>query len=87
MQVTSLYDAAMLIGKTLLEVIQRDSSNQQNCSNTNFNCNLLLGGQIASETHRLFHIFIRRATLLKPPATPYFQIGESKYGKPIIDRC
>ena len=59
MQVTSLYDAAMLIGKTLLEVIQRDSSNQQTCSNTNFNCNLLLGGQI---------------------------VGESKYGKPIIDR-
>jgi hypothetical protein len=57
MQVTSLYDAAMLIGKTLLEVIQRDSSNQQNCSNTNFNCNLLLGGQIAGETHRLFHIY------------------------------
>ncbi len=52
-----LYDAAMLIGKTLLEVIQRDSSNQQNCSNTNFNCNLLLGGQIAGETHRLFHIY------------------------------
>ncbi len=68
MQVTSLYDAAMLIGKTLLEVIQRDSSNQQTCSNTNFNCNLLLGGQIAGETHPLFHI-IRRATLLKPPAT------------------
>ena len=46
MQVTSLYDAAMLIGKTLLEVIQRDSSNLIVCS-----------------------IFIRRATLLKPPAT------------------
>jgi putative proteasome-type protease len=57
MQVTSLYDAAMLIGKTLQEVIQRDSSNQQNCGNTNFNCNLLLGGQIAGETHRLFHIY------------------------------
>ena len=57
MQVSSLYDAAMLIGKTLQEVIQRDSSNQQHCGNTNFNCNLLLGGQIAGETHRLFHIY------------------------------
>ena len=74
MQVTSLYDAAMLIGKTLQEVIQRDSSNQQNCGNTNFNCNLLLGGR-SPETHRLF-ISTRKATLSKPRDTPYFQIGE-----------
>jgi putative proteasome-type protease len=81
-----LYDAAMLIGKTLLEVIQRDSSNQQNCSNTNFNCNLLLGGQIAGETHRLFHIYPEGNFIEATRDTPYFQIGESKYGKPIIDR-
>ncbi len=86
MQVTSLYDAAMLIGKTLLEVIQRDSSNQQTCSNTNFNCNLLLGGQIAGETHRLFHIYPEGNFIEATRDTPYFQIGESKYGKPIIDR-
>jgi putative proteasome-type protease len=76
----------MLIGKTLLEVIQRDSSNQQNCSNTNFNCNLLLGGQIAGETHRLFHIYPEGNFIEATRDTPYFQIGESKYGKPIIDR-
>ncbi len=81
-----LYDAAMLIGKTLLEVIQRDSSNQQTCSNTNFNCNLLLGGQIAGETHRLFHIYPEGNFIEATRDTPYFQIGESKYGKPIIDR-
>lgn len=86
MQVTSLYDAAMLIGKTLQEVIQRDSSNQQNCGNTNFNCNLLLGGQIAGETHRLFHIYPEGNFIEATRDTPYFQIGESKYGKPIIDR-
>ena len=87
MQVTSLYDAAMLIGKTLLEVIQRDSSNQQTCSNTNFNCNLLLGGQIAGETHRLFHIYPEGNFIEATRDTPYFQIGESKYGKPILDRA
>jgi putative proteasome-type protease len=76
----------MLIGKTLLEVIQRDSSNQQTCSNTNFNCNLLLGGQIAGETHRLFHIYPEGNFIEATRDTPYFQIGESKYGKPIIDR-
>jgi putative proteasome-type protease len=71
MQVTSLYDAAMLIGKTLQEVIQRDSSNQQNCGNTNFNCNLLLAGR--SPGKRIaFSISTRKATLLKPRATPLF---------------
>ncbi|EOW4540803.1 peptidase [Raoultella planticola] len=86
LQVSSLYDAAMLIGKTLQEVIQRDSSNQQHCGNTNFNCNLLLGGQIAGETHRLFHIYPEGNFIEASRDTPYFQIGESKYGKPIIDR-
>lgn len=62
MQVTSLYDAAMLIGKTLQEVIQRDASNQQNCGNTNFNCNLLLGGQIAGECEEPTYLILTRNT-------------------------
>lgn len=86
MQVTSLYDAAMLIGQTMQEVIQRDSSHQQNGSNTDFRCNLLLGGQIAGEGHRLFHIYPEGNFIEATQDTPYFQIGESKYGKPIIDR-
>jgi putative proteasome-type protease len=69
MQVSSLYDAAMLIGKTLQEVIQRDSSNQQHCGNTNFNCNLLLGGQIAGK-RIAFSISTRKAILLKPRTIP-----------------
>lgn len=86
MQVNSMYDAAMLLGETVREVIHRDSSAQQSGSNTNFGCNLLLGGQIGSETHRLFHIYPEGNFIEATPDTPYFQIGESKYGKPIIDR-
>ncbi|KFX20039.1 proteasome-type protease [Pectobacterium betavasculorum] len=86
MQVNSMYDAAMLLGETVREVIHRDSSAQQSGSNTNFGCNLLLGGQISSETHRLFHIYPEGNFIEATPDTPYFQIGESKYGKPIIDR-
>ncbi|MCV9879659.1 proteasome-type protease [Brenneria izbisi] len=86
MQVTTLYDAATLLGDTVREVIQRDSSAQQNGSNTNFGCNLLLGGQIGDEVPRLFHIYPEGNFIETTRDTPYFQIGESKYGKPIIDR-
>ncbi|MEQ9861313.1 proteasome-type protease [Pectobacterium cacticida] len=86
MQMESMYDAATLLGETVREVIYRDSRAQQNGSNTDFGCNLLLGGQIAGDVHRLFHIYPEGNFIEATPDTPYFQIGESKYGKPIIDR-
>ncbi|AYH46584.1 MULTISPECIES: proteasome-type protease [Dickeya] len=86
MQVSTLYDAATLVGETVREVIHRDSQAQQNGSSTNFGCNLLLGGQIGDETPRLFHIYPEGNFIEATVDTPYFQIGESKYGKPIIDR-
>ncbi|MBJ7222397.1 MULTISPECIES: proteasome-type protease [unclassified Brenneria] len=86
MQVDSLYDAATLLGETVREVIHRDSQSQQSGSNTNFGCNLLLGGQIGDEEPRLFHIYPEGNFIEATRDTPYFQIGESKYGKPIIDR-
>nr|WP_318383770.1 proteasome-type protease [uncultured Enterobacter sp.] len=85
MQVDTLYDAATLIGETVREVIDRDSKSQQNGSSI-FGCNMLLGGQIGSEAPRLFHIYPEGNFIESTPDTPYFQIGESKYGKPIIDR-
>lgn len=85
MQVDTLYDAATLVGETVREVIHRDSKSQQN-GNSIFGCNMLLGGQIGSETPRLFHIYPEGNFIEAGSDTPYFQIGESKYGKPIIDR-
>lgn len=86
MQAETMYDAATLVGETVREVIHRDSKAQQNGSSTNFGCNMLLGGQIGSEEHRLFHIYQEGNFIESTNDTPYFQIGESKYGKPIIDR-
>ncbi|ATO31307.1 hypothetical protein DZA65_00385 [Dickeya dianthicola] len=86
MQTSTLYDAATLVGETVREVIHRDSLAQQNGSTTNFGCNLLLGGQIGEEVPRLFHIYPEGNFIEATVDTPYFQIGESKYGKPIIDR-
>ena len=85
LNVKSLYDAASLLGETVREVIARDSGANQG-SNTDFSCNLLLGGQIKGEGLRLFHIYPQGNFIEATHDTPYFQIGESKYGKPIIDR-
>ncbi|WP_316678259.1 proteasome-type protease [uncultured Tolumonas sp.] len=84
MNVSSLYDAAALIGNVIREVIQRDGGQQQ--GHINFGCNILLGGQIKGDMHRLYHIYPEGNFIEATEDTPYFQIGESKYGKPIIDR-
>ncbi|ARU92931.1 proteasome-type protease [Tatumella citrea] len=74
----SLYDVALMIGETLREVIKRDGEE--------FSGTLLLGGQIRGEEPRLFQIYPQGNFIEAGADTPYFQIGESKYGKPIIDR-
>ena len=81
----SLYEAAALIGQTIRTVISRDGGQQQ--GHINFGCNILLGGQIRGERHRLFHIYPEGNFIEASTDTPYFQIGESKYGKPILDRA
>ncbi len=81
----SMYDVASLLGETVREVIARDSGANQG-SMTDFSCNLLLGGQIKGDGLRLFHIYPQGNFIEATHDTPYFQIGESKYGKPIIDR-
>lgn len=47
---------------------------------------LILGGQIAGERHGLYMIYPLGNCIAASPETPYLQIGESKYGKPILDR-
>lgn len=76
--VSSLYDASVLVGQTLKEVIARDGAD--------FTATFILGGQIRGEAMRLFHIYAEGNFIEATSDTPYFQIGESKYGKPIIDR-
>ena len=48
--------------------------------------NFLIGGQIRGEQHRLFNVYGEGNFIEASPDTCYFQIGESKYGKPVIDR-
>ena len=86
LNVPSLYDAARLVGDTVREVIARDAAGQQNASGVDFSGSFIVGGQIAGEGPRLFQVYPQGNFIESTPDTPYFQIGESKYGKPIIDR-
>jgi len=81
----SMFDTAEIIGQTMREVIQRDNP-EGKISHVDFSCSLILGGQIRGEKHRLFNIYPEGNFIEATEETPYFQIGESKYGKPILDR-
>ena len=54
--------------------------------NTDFNISVLFAGQIAGGKPRLFNIYSAGNFIEASQETPYFQIGETKYGKPILDR-
>jgi len=79
----TLYEAAEIVGRIIRSVISRDEGQNQGID---FSCNILLSGQIKGDTPRLFHIYPEGNFIEACEDTPYFQIGESKYGKPILDR-
>lgn len=81
----SLYDIATLLGDTLREVVARDGE-QLAQQKIDPGCNFILGGQIEGEPPRLFHVYPQGNFIEATRDTNYFQIGETKYGKPIIDR-
>lgn len=82
----SLFDIATLVGDTVRSVIARQTSRPDGPSGVDFSCNFLVGGQIAGERARLFLVYAEGNFIEATEDTPFFQIGESKYGKPIIDR-
>jgi len=83
--VRSLFDAARCVGEALREVYRNDAEALRSFA-VDFNTALILGGQIAGEAPRMFSIYAAGNFIEATPDTTYFQIGESKYGKPIIDR-
>ena len=54
---------------------------------SNYYCSLLVGGQIKGAEMQLYNIYPQGNFICATKDTPYFQIGESKYGKPILDRA
>jgi len=80
-----LADVHRVIGDALREIHARDADMLKEQGHE-FNANFIVGGQIHGEEPRLFHIYSAGNFIESSVDTPYFQIGESKYGKPIIDR-
>lgn len=83
--VSSMYEVAELIGNALREVRHRDAPFLQQ-NNVDSSANFIVGGQIAGEDQRLFMVYSEGNFIEATEETPYFQIGEVKYGKPILDR-
>ena len=82
----SMFQVAQLIGETLKEVIQGTSDNGQNAS-ASFGASMIVGGQIKGSNPCLFNIYPEGNFIEATQDTPFFQIGETKYGRPILVRA
>ncbi|MEB0140529.1 MULTISPECIES: proteasome-type protease [unclassified Undibacterium] len=81
----NMYEAARILGETVRRVHQRDAKALAEFG-IDFNVSLMFGGQIGGERCRLFQIYSAGNFIEAHDENTYFQIGEAKYGKPILDR-
>jgi putative proteasome-type protease len=81
----TMFDAALLVSDAMREVDRRDGQHLTE-DDVGFNASFILGGQIRGEPPRLFRIYAAGNFIEAGEQTPYLQTGETKYGKPIIDR-
>ncbi len=81
----TLYEVARYIGSKLRQIQEQDRPWLEK-DKIDYNCTFILGGQIKGEEPELYLIYSQGNCIKAPPQTPYFQIGEAKYGKPILDR-
>ncbi|MEO7161175.1 MAG: proteasome-type protease [Polaromonas sp.] len=81
----SMFDATRVLGSAIRRVYERDAVALKK-SDLDFNVSLIFGGQIHGEPMRLFQVYSAGNFIEATNETPYFQLGESKYGKPVLDR-
>ena len=81
----TMYDVAVIVSDAVREVERRDGERVAT-STSPFNASFIIGGQIKGEPLRLFRTFSEGNFIEASAETPFFQTGEAKYGKPIIDR-
>lgn len=86
MHVPSMFQVARLVGETLTEVIGQHSSSGQKADSA-FAASIIVGGQIKDGEPRLFLVYPEGNFIEASGDTMFFQIGETKYGKPIIIRA
>ncbi len=81
----TMFDVAMLVADAMRDIEKRDGAYLEE-SELTFNASFIVGGQISGESPRLFRIYAEGNFIEAGVDTPYFQTGETKYGKPIIER-
>ena len=86
MQAPSIFQVAQIIGQTLRDVIQGSVAFGQEATST-FDATFILGGQIEASEPRLFLIYPEGNFIEASEDTSYFQMGETKYGRPILVRA
>jgi putative proteasome-type protease len=82
----SMFQVARLVGQTLRDVIQTNTKGGMQASSF-FNATVILGGQVKGGEPRLFLIYPEGNFVEASIDTPFFQIGETKYGRPILVRA
>ncbi len=85
--VPTMFEAAELVGLAVRRVYESHGKILEAQHGLGFNVSFILGGQIAGKPHRLFQIYAQGNFIEATRQTPYLQIGETKYGKPILDRA
>ncbi len=87
LEAPSMFQVAKLVGETLREVIVEQSGRMGMEADSPFSATMILGGQVHGGEPRLFLIYPEGNFVEAARDTPFFQIGETKYGKPILVRA
>ncbi len=87
LEAPSMYQVAKLVGDTLREVIRDQAEGDGQAAEAQFSATLIVGGQVKGGEPRLFLVYPEGNFVEAGDETPFFQIGETKYGKPIIVRA
>jgi len=84
LNVATLYDATVLVADTLREVVSRDRSKLT--ADVDLSSSFIVGGQINGGAMAIYNVYAQGNFFQATPDTPFLQLGESKYGRPILDR-
>ncbi|AYG45440.1 peptidase [Pseudomonas sp. Leaf58] len=84
LNVATLYDATVLVADTLREVVSRDRSKL--AAGIDLSSSFIVGGQITGGPMAIYNVYAQGNFFQATQDTPFLQLGESKYGRPILDR-
>lgn len=82
---TNMYETARYVGTKIREIERQDRAALES-SGLRFNINMLVAGQVRGLKHEIYHVYAEGNSIKASIESPFLQIGEFKYGKPILDR-